>query len=124
MILYGDSVTKSMKAAVEETERRREKQQDYNTKHGITPETIRKSIESPLAALLDGERVLAKKTSGPQLPTLGEETIDPKTLGNTLKRIRREMRDAAKKLDFERAAQLRDRMRDLESWAVEHGVAV
>ena len=46
-----------MKASIEETERRREKQQEYNDEHGITPETIRKAVESPLAALLDGERV-------------------------------------------------------------------
>ena len=124
VILYADKVTDSMKASIEETERRREKQQEYNDEHGITPETIRKAVESPLAALLDGERVLARKDKAPQLRMPGEEEVDPAQLANTIKRLKREMRDAAKKLDFERAAELRDRMRDLESWAVENGVAV
>ena len=124
VILYADKVTDSMKASIEETERRREKQQAYNDEHGITPETIRKAVESPLAALLDGERVLARKDKAPQLRMPGEEEVDPAQLANTIKRLKREMRDAAKKLDFERAAELRDRMRDLESWAVENGVAV
>jgi len=124
VILYADKVTDSMKASIEETERRREKQQAYNDEHGITPETIRKAVESPLAALLDGERVLARKDKAPQLRMPGEEEVDPAQLANTIKRLKREMRDAAKKLDFERAAELRDRVRDLESWAVENGVAV
>jgi excinuclease ABC subunit B len=124
VILYADKVTDSMKASIEETERRREKQQAYNDAHGITPETIRKAVESPLAALLDGERVLARKDKAPQLRLPGEEEVDPAQLANTIKRIKKEMREAAKKLDFERAAELRDRMRDLESWAVENGVAV
>ena len=89
----------------------------------ITPETIRKAIESPLAALLDGERVLARDDR-PELRLPGEDEVNPKTVGNTLKRLKREMRDAAKKLDFERAAELRDRLRSLEAWAVENGVAV
>ncbi len=124
VILYADRVTDSMRSAMEETERRREKQRAYNEAHGITPETIRKAVESPLAALLDGERVLARKDKAPQMRLPGDEAIDPKTLANTLKRIKVEMRDAAKKLDFERAAELRDRMRDLEAWAVENGVAI
>ncbi|MEC8425409.1 MAG: helicase-related protein, partial [Myxococcota bacterium] len=122
VILYADKTTDSMKASIEETERRREKQRAYNEAHGITPETIRKAVESPLAALLDGERVLARKDRAPQLRMPGEEQVDPAQLANTIKRIRKEMREAAKKLDFERAAELRDRMRDLESWAVENGV--
>ena len=52
-ILYADKVTKSIRSAMGETERRRDKQREYNLAHGITPETIRKSVESPLAALLD-----------------------------------------------------------------------
>ena len=123
VILYADRVTDSMTAAIGETDRRREKQHAYNVAHGITPETIRKAIESPLAALLDGERVLARDDR-PELRLPGEDEINPKTVGNTLKRLKREMRDAAQKLDFERAADLRDRLRSLEAWAVENGVAV
>jgi excinuclease ABC subunit B len=123
VILYADKVTKSMKSAMGETERRRDKQREYNAANGITPETIRKSVESPLAALLDGERVLARKDRGPAVRLPGEDKVDPKTLANTIVRLKREMRDAAKRLEFERAAELRDRVRDLESWAVENGVA-
>ncbi len=123
VILYADRTTDSMRAAIGETDRRREKQAAYNEAHGITPETIRKAIESPLAALLDGERVLARDDR-PELRLPGEDEVNPKTVGNTLKRLKREMRDAAKKLDFERAAELRDRLRSLEAWAVENGVAV
>lgn len=123
VILYADKVTDSMKAAIDETDRRREKQKAYNAEHGITPETIRKAIESPLAALLDGERVLARDDR-PELALPGDDKPDPKTIGNTLKRLKREMREAAKKLEFERAAELRDRMRQMEAWAVDNGVVV
>jgi len=124
VILYADKITVSMEQAMEETARRREKQMAYNAAHGITPETIRKAVESPLAALLDGERVLAK-TDGPPVPMLpGEDTVDPKTVGNTLKKLKRQMKEHARRLEFERAAEVRDRIQTLESWAVEQGVAV
>jgi excinuclease ABC subunit B len=124
VILYGDVVTPSMAAAIEETDRRRERQEAWNTANGITPETIRKAIESPLAELLDGERVLAPKDHRPIAALPEEDALDPATLGNTLARLKKEMREAAKKLDFERAAALRDRIRGLEAWAVENGVVV
>ncbi len=123
VILYADKMTDSMIRAIEETDRRREKQRAYNLAHGITPETIRKAVDSPLAALLDGERILAR-ADRPELSLPGDVAPDPKTIGNTLKRLGREMKEAAKKLDFERAAELRDRLRELESWAVEQGVNV
>jgi excinuclease ABC subunit B len=123
-ILYADKVTPSMAAAITETDRRRAAQQAYNDEHGITPATIRKAVESPLAHLLDGERVLAK-TDGPPVPTLpGEDEVDPKTVGNTLKKLRRKMKEHAKRLEFERAAEVRDRVKALEQWAVDNGVAV
>ena len=124
VILYADKVTVSMQRAMDETSRRRLKQMAYNEENGITPETIRKAVESPLAALLDGERVLAR-TDGPPVPTLpGEDKVDPKTVGNTLKKLKRRMKEHAKRLEFERAAEVRDRIQRLESWAVENGVAV
>ena len=124
VILYADKITVSMQHAMEETARRREKQMAYNEANGITPETIRKAVESPLAALLDGERVLAK-TDAPPVPILpGEDTVDPKTVGNTMKKLKRQMREHAKRLEFERAADVRDRIRSLEAWAVENGVVV
>ncbi|MBO85221.1 MAG: excinuclease ABC subunit B [Deltaproteobacteria bacterium] len=124
VLLYGDKITDSMAAAIDETARRREKQSAYNAEHGITPETIRKAVESPLAALLDGERVLAK-TDAPPVPVLpGDEKVDPKTVGNALKKLRRQMKEHARRLEFERAAETRDRIRTLEAWAVDNGVVV
>ncbi len=124
VLLYGDKITVSMTTAMEETARRREKQLAYNEANGITPETIRKAVESPLAALLDGERVLAK-TDAPPVPVLpGDDKVDPKTVGNTIKKLRRQMKEHARRLEFERAAETRDRIRTLESWAVDNGVVV
>ncbi|MBL8619006.1 MAG: excinuclease ABC subunit UvrB [Deltaproteobacteria bacterium] len=124
VILYGDSVTPSMAAAIEETSRRRAVQEAYNTAHGITPETIKRAIESPLADLLDGERVLAR-LDRPTIGALpGDETPDPGTVANSIQRLQREMQQAAKKLEFERAAELRDRVRQLQTWAVENGVTL
>ncbi len=124
VILYADKITVSMAAAMDETARRRQRQMEYNAEHGITPETIRKAVESPLAVLLDGERVLAK-TDAPPVPVMpGDDKVDPKTVGNTIQKLRRQMKEHAKKLEFERAAETRDRLRTLEAWAVENGVAV
>jgi len=122
-ILYGDKITASMRHAIDETDRRRERQQAYNDAHGITPETIRKAVESPLAALLDGERVLAKVDDRRPVLEMEEGEIDPKTLGNNLIKMRKKMGELARRLEFERAAELRDRIRELESWAVAQGVA-
>ena len=119
VIMYGDKITKSMKAALDETARRREKQAAYNELHGITPETIRKAVESPLVALLDGERIIVKKDR-PALPA----EVDPKRLPATIQKLRREMKAAAGKLEFERAAELRDRIRELEDWALQSGVGI
>jgi excinuclease ABC subunit B len=119
VIMYGDKITRSMAAALDETDRRRQKQEDYNILHNITPETIRKAIDSPLAALLDGERITVKRErSAPP------QDVDPRLLPATIKRLRREMKAAAQELEFERAAELRDRIRELEDWAIESGVGI
>ena len=119
-ILYGDQITKSMRAAIDETERRRQRQQAYNEENGITPETIRKAVHSPLAALLDAERITVKKErSRPPVEGLGED-VDVSKIPDIIRRLRREMRSAAEKLEFERAAELRDRVRELEDWALEN----
>ena len=124
VVLYGDRVTPSMHAAMEETRRRRETQHQWNLDHGITPESILKAVDSPLAELLDGERVLAR-TDRPALPsTPGQDLPDAGTVANTILRLSREMKEAAKKLEFERAAELRDRVKQLQTWAVENGVAL
>ncbi len=115
VILYGDRITRSMEAAIEETNRRREKQAAYNERHGITPETIRKAIESPLAALLDGERIIVKTTK----KAAPIEGLKPDEVPTTLKRLRDQMKEAARALEFERAAELRDQIKALEEWSLE-----
>ena len=124
VVLYADKMTRSLRAAVDETDRRRQKQEDYNREHGITPQSIKKSLESPLAALLDGERVLARDDKGPQVSVIEGDAPDARSIARTIKKLRKQMKTAAAKLDFERAAQHRDRIRELETWAVDNGLAV
>jgi len=112
VILYADRETDSMKRAISETERRRKKQAEYNKKHGITPETIKKKISDVIHSIYEMD-----------YPTVGieEEAVPPEDIPKTVERLRREMIAAAKKLEFERAAELRDRINALE--ARELGVA-
>jgi excinuclease ABC subunit B len=116
VILYGDKMTRSMTAAIDETNRRRVKQDAYNKEHGITPETIRKAIESPLAALLDEDRITVK-TEKKAAPIEG---LSPDEVPATLKRLRTQMKKAARELEFEHAAELRDQIKSLEAWLLEN----
>ncbi|MEN0064822.1 MAG: excinuclease ABC subunit UvrB [Myxococcota bacterium] len=122
VILYADRVSDNMQKSIDETRRRREIQEAYNREHGITPMTIRREIDSPLAALVSGdfvevslERPKPKRSSDP-IPE------DPRKIPNLLKRLRDEMRKAAGKLEFERAAELRDRIRDLQDYMMENNI--
>jgi len=116
-LLYADRITKSMQFALDETSRRREKQQAYNEAHGITPETIVRAIDSPLAKLLNADYVTVpvRKSDAPE--AAAELTLD--SLPRLIKGLRRQMREAAQKLEFEAAAQLRDRIKSLEAWEME-----
>ena len=114
VILYADTVTASMRAAMDETERRRAKQTAYNTEHGITPRSTRKSLESPLDALYvdtsSSSRGKGKGRASRQddaVPLTAEDTAA------MVQRLEKEMREAARELEFERAAALRDRIRAL-----------
>ncbi len=111
VILYADHVTGAMRDAMSETERRRAKQVAYNEVHGITPRTIVKAVESPLAAILDADYLKVPKDDeeAKQLPEMVLETVPL-----TVARLRAEMKQAAAQLDFERAAELRDRVKSLE----------
>lgn len=105
VILYGDKVTPSMQRAVEETNRRREIQLKYNAEHGITPETIVKAIRNSLE-----QEVSARRTAREAIHA-GEMEYDRAEL---ISKLEEEMFEAAQALDFERAARLRDRIRQLE----------
>ena len=118
VILYGDHITPSMALAIGETERRRLKQAAYNELHGITPTTIVKSFESPLAAILDADYVKVPKDKS-EAADLPEMTLE--ALPMAIQRLRAEMKAAAARLDFERAAELRDRVRGLEELQINAG---
>ena len=103
VILYGDKMTPSMKAAISETERRREKQDDYNKAHGIVPQTIRKEVREVLEISRSAEEG-RKKSRGKLSDKEREETIA---------RLEKEMKEASKMLEFEYAAVLRDQIIEL-----------
>ena len=107
VICYADTVTESMKKAIGETERRRKLQNAYNVKNGITPETIKKKISDVLHSIYEADY--------PALPsTEAEEEMPLEEVPKAVERLRREMISAAKRLEFERAAEIRDRIAALE----------
>jgi excinuclease ABC subunit B len=106
-ILYADRVTDSMRRALGETERRRTIQEEYNREHGITPRTIIKSIESTLVTAYEADYFKVP------LELEAIEDYSPANLEATIARLEHEMRAAAKNLEFERAAEIRDRIKYL-----------
>lgn len=114
VIMYADTTTKSMQGCIDETLRRRRIQEEFNTEHGITPQSIRKGLRSILESIEEKDYV--------DLPLAAEELEDylpPKELQKLVSRWRKEMLAAAKELDFEKAAALRDRIRKLEARGLE-----
>ncbi len=109
-VLYADTVTASMRRAIDETERRRAIQQRYNEEQGITPESIRKALDG-----LIGTPIEADYSTVPLEEPQDELLLrDPTALSEEIARLESEMLAAAERLDFERAADLRDRMRHLQ----------
>jgi excinuclease ABC subunit B len=115
-ILYGDVITKSMEAAIRETERRREKQLTHNSVHGIVPRTIRKEVSD----VMEGARSKASSTKkgGVKRGTLRSVISnalpsDSKSLGKLLSTLEGKMLDHAKNLEFEEAAKLRDEISEI-----------
>jgi excinuclease ABC subunit B len=106
VILYADVETDSIRKTVAETTRRREVQAAYNVEHGITPQSIKKGISSLRDSIWEADYVTAPAEKSVDIP-LHE-------IASLLEAMRGEMREAAKALEFERAAELRDRIRDLE----------
>ncbi|MGL1862590.1 MAG: excinuclease ABC subunit UvrB [Pseudodesulfovibrio sp.] len=107
VVLYADKVTASMASAMDETARRRAIQEAHNVEHGITPTTIRKSLDNLFGELGGGKA--SESSMGMAAEDRAAYGADPKTLHKNIKRLEREMREAAKELEFERAAELRDR---------------
>jgi excinuclease ABC subunit B len=111
-ILYADRVTDSMKAALEETDRRRRKQVEFNAQHAITPKGIEKRIKDMIEGIYDPDE--AKKGQKAAQAKAKYEEMGGKDLERELKLLEKQMLDAAKNLEFERAAELRDRLYQLK----------
>lgn len=114
-ILYADKITDSMRRAIDETERRRQVQEEYNTEHGITPTTIVKSIESTLVTAYEADYF--------KVPLELEkfEEYSPKQIKETIIGLEMQMRQAAKDMKFEHAAELRDRLKYLREREMQLG---
>ena len=115
VILYAEQFTDSMKKAIAETERRRKIQQAYNRKHKITPETVKKAIPDILESIYEADYVT--------VPLIAEQPgdyISVFEIPKLVSRLKKEMRAAASKLNFEKAAELRDRIKSLEEREMEY----
>jgi excinuclease ABC subunit B len=103
VIMYGDQVTDSMKRAIDETDRRREIQMEYNIKHNITPETVRKEIRALLAETEEIEEEISQSKA----------FLDSPDFPRIISELEEQMKIAANNLEFEVAARIRDRIRTL-----------
>jgi excinuclease ABC subunit B len=112
-ILYADRMTDSMRRALGETQRRRERQAVYNRENNITPQSIVKAIGSTLVSIAEADYF--------KLPSVAEEAVEysAENLAETIKKLEGQMRAAAAKYEFERAAELRDRIKYLKSRQLE-----
>jgi len=109
VVLYADRITGSMERAIDESERRRKVQLDYNMENDITPESIKKNINDILGSLYEADYV-----SVPVIAEEGGEYLTPELIRDIIKDLQKKMKDSAKKLEFEEAARLRDEIGALE----------
>jgi excinuclease ABC subunit B len=113
-ILYADGITRSMRAAIEETERRRAAQRRFNEENGITPQSIIKPLDPEMARIYEGDYY--------EFPAIAEEGVrynSAQELELEIQRLETEMRRAAKEFEFEKAAALRDQVKKLKKTAME-----
>ena len=108
VILYADKMTDSITFALNETERRRKKQAEYNQTHGITPKTIQKSISNTLLTMTETDEDKAQKSAAPHIKDL-------KNIEKEIKKLTKQMKDYAADLEFEKAMTCRDEIKKLES---------
>ena len=107
VIMYADTITDSMKRAIDETERRRKLQMEYNEAHGITPQTIKKAVRDLIS--------ISRKIASEELRMEKDpESMSKKELEKLIQDISKQMRKAAAELNFEAAAALRDKMIELK----------
>ena len=112
-ILYGDKITDSMRAALDETSRRRKKQEDFNLEHGIVPQGVKKAVREIIDGVYRGPDV----TAGSAAPAAESAPLDEKTLSKRLRELEEEMMGYAKNLDFEKAARVREELMALRKEA-------
>jgi len=110
VIMYADRKTDSMLRAIDETERRREKQEAYNKKHGITPTTIKKEVRDVIRATLAAEDTAEYKDDAPKYSKMTKKEKD-----KLIEQMEKEMKQAARDLNFEKAAELRDLVQQLRA---------
>jgi len=117
VILYADTMTDSMRLAIAETDRRRRIQQAYNRTHGITPQSIRKRIDEVLSSVYERDYLDATRVAEDK-----DISLSPEKRRELLEKLDREMRAAAKNLEFEKAARIRDEIATLKKMELEWGV--
>jgi len=113
VIMYADRITDSMKVCIEETDRRRSRQEAHNREHGITPTTIVKSTVSMIDVAYEEDDGAAQMVAEDGTPYLSRHEVEKRLMV-----LRKDMKDAAKAMEFERAAKLRDEMQRLEKLAL------
>jgi excinuclease ABC subunit B len=111
-ILYADRVTDSMRRAIDETERRRNKQLAFNAAHGITPRGVQKRIKDIIDGVYDADASRQELKAAQTVAAY--RVMDEKALTRQVKKLEKEMMDAAKNLEFEKAAELRDQLKELK----------
>jgi len=109
VILYADKMTGAMDQAILETDRRRRIQEEYNRVHDITPETVKKSVRNILASIYEADYFTV-----PAVSDFKEGYLSLKDIPKMIEKLKKEMKEAASSLEFERAAELRDKIRELE----------
>jgi excinuclease ABC subunit B len=114
VIMYADTVTGSMRTAIDETNRRRARQVAYNEAHGITPKSIVKAIDASLVEMYSPEWAVVPEIDATGKSKDGDDLVPPHELSDRITDLRRQMMDAAEKLEYERAGELRDRIKRLE----------
>ncbi|NWF76493.1 MAG: excinuclease ABC subunit UvrB [Nitrospirae bacterium] len=114
VILYADTITASMQRAIKETERRRKIQEEYNRKNMITPETVKSNIKDILSSIYEADYWT--------IPVAAETEIEYGYDDETLQKLETEMKEAAHLLEFERAAKIRDKIKEIKSRMIETGI--
>ncbi len=109
VIMYADSITAAMQSAIGETNRRRQIQKEYNTLHNITPQSIHKAVRNVIEATKAAEDTGGYKKDR----KTGAEVLDKETLNSLIENLTKDMKQAARELEFERAAAIRDQIEDL-----------